>query len=84
MKNKSGINFLTLILVVALVAATFFVVKFSEKVKDNEPAGNQQVAQGQEEGPVVLGAADFKEIIEGGAAFKGNKNASVKIVEFSE
>ena len=84
MKNKGGINFLTLILVVALVAAAFFVGKFSEKAKENEPIGNQQVAQEQEEGPVVLGAADFKKIIEGGAAFKGNKNAPVTIVEFSE
>jgi len=84
MKNKEGINFLTLILVVALVVTAFFVGKFSEKAKDNESVGNQPVAQEQEKGPVVLGAADFKEIVEGGAAFKGNKNASVTIVEFSE
>ena len=83
MRNKGGINFLTLILVAALVAAAFFVGQFSEKAKDNDPQTVPQAVQ-EEEGPIVLGQAEFDLIIEGAPATKGDENASITIVEFSE
>jgi len=84
MKNKGEINFLTLVLVAALVAAAFFVGKYLERSEGIEVKESQQVVQEEEQGSIILGESESKLISEEGAASKGNKDAPVTIVEFSE
>lgn len=87
MKDK-GFNLTTIILVVALVGAAFFVGKYSER--SNTPTkevGEEGVTQGEQERQeeqIILGEEEMKLIAQGGAAAKGNKDAPITIVEFSE
>ena len=89
-EKKTTVNVTTLVIVVLLVLAAFILGMNWEEI-----LGRQEKAQTPETQPVaqdnqtppepaVLGETQVAEIEEGGAAVKGNENAPVTIVEFSE
>lgn len=91
MAEKKATNLTTPILILLLVAVSFLLgITWTKlRVKDL-PAGEAgqeeeaiQVSPGPEE-PAVLGEKEMAEITEGGTASKGEKDAPVTIVEFSD
>lgn len=86
MKEKKTVNLPALVLIVLLIVAAFFVGRYTQKDQSQIAQNNQQPAQlapGEEE-TTVLTDEDWQIIITGGAAVKGDVDAKITIVEFSE
>ena len=86
MKEKKTINLPALISVVLLIMVAFFVGRYTQKDQGQTAQNNQQptqIAPGEEE-TTILTDEDWQIIIADGAAVKGNADAKVTIVEFSE
>lgn len=92
-QEKRTINLTTPILVVLLVAASFLAGSFWTKLKvsDSEEGTAETEKQAVQTSPAaqqpeikVLGAEDLQKIEASGGAEKGNPNAPITIVEFSE
>lgn len=92
MTEKKGTNLTTPILVVLLVAVSFLLgvtwtkLNYQKTEKPKNGGTEEQKAQTSPgpEDPAVLGEKEMAEIVEGGAASKGEENAPITIVEFSE
>ncbi len=86
MEEKKTINLPVLILIVILIVVAFFVGRYTQKDQGQLAQDNQQPTQailGEEE-TTILTDEDWQIIIANGTAVKGNANAKVTIVEFSE
>jgi len=85
MKDKKTVNLPILVLVVLLIVVAFFVGRYTQKDQiqpsQNNQADSQELPQ---EETVILSDDDWQIIKDSGAAAKGDSNAKVTIVEFSE